>query len=444
MIFFLALVLAASAYSKTVSNMNTNKISEFSLPNGLKLIVKEDHRAPVVISEVWYKVGSSYESCGLTGISHVLEHMMFRGTKKYGAGKLKEIIVEHGGDINAATSNDYTMYHAMMSADKLPIIFDLEADRMEGLLIDDDVFAKEKQVVLEERNMRTQDDPQGRTEERLYAAAHLSSPYHNPTIGWLSDIQNLTAQDLRDWYKNWYAPNNAVVVVVGDVNPTTVFNLAKEYFGGLKASATPVLKPQSEQEALGKRTVAVKAPAKLPWLVMGYNVPVLHTANAKWEAYALEILAGILDIGNGARLQKELVRKQQMAVDAGAMYSLYSRLDDLFLLQATPAKNHTVDELENAILQQIQQLQTVPVKLDELERVKIQLIASKTFAEDSIEAQAENIGSLEAVGISWQEDQQYVQNIKAITPAQIQAVAKKYLISDRLTTATLQPTQLGN
>ncbi len=418
------------------------KVSEYKLPNGLKLIIKEDHRAPVVVSQIWYKVGASYEPDGISGISHALEHMMFRGTKKYGPGVLKKIIADNGGAINAMTDYDYTMYYEVLAADKLPIAFELEADRMHGLLLDRRLFEKELQVILEEWRMRTQDDPQAKAYERFAAVAYVSSPYRRPVIGWHSDIQHLTAQDLRQWYQTWYAADNAIIVVVGDVKPRQVYRLAKKYFAPLKVNTIPQLKPQLEQQPLGERTVVVKAHAELPWLIMGYNVPNLKTAKKKWQAYALEVTSAVLSAGNSSRLAKQLIRGQQVAVTADAGYPLYGRLDGLFLLEGTPAPKHDIKQLQRAFLQQVKQLQTTLVTKEELARIKAQLIANKVYGKDSIENQATEIGSLEAVNLSWHEADQYIKHVEAITPQQIQSVAKKYLVKNRLTIGILQPVKL--
>jgi zinc protease len=422
-----------------IVNAKTPAVSEYILPNGLKIIIKEDHRAPVAVAEIWYKVGSSYEPNGITGISHALEHMMFRGTKKYGHGALDKIIVENGGIHNASTSQDASFYLELLPADKLPIIFELEADRMRGLLLDEEGFAKEKQVILEERKMRTEDSPEEQTLERFNAVAFASNPYRTPVIGWMHDIQNLTATDLRGWYKKWYAPNNATLVVVGDVVPEQVFQLAKKHFGKLSGSKLPVIKPQQEIASLGKRALVVKVPAKVPTIFMGYNVPSLKTVDQKWKAYALDVVSAILSSGDSSRLPKELVRKQQIAAFASASYDLYSRLDGLFILNASPTAKHTTKDLEQSLLQQLKKLQTTAVDEEELQRVKNQIIAHKTYAKDFRMTQAQEIGQLETVGLSWQIAEQYGENIKAITPKQIQEVANEYFVDNKLTVAELQP-----
>ncbi len=263
-----------------------NNVHQYQLPNGLTLIVKEDHRAPVVFSSVWYKVGGSYEQNGTTGISHVLEHMMFRGTKKYPAGMLERLVSEYGGQQNAMTTNDQTVYFQKFSADKLPLSFRLESDRMHNLTLSDQDFNKEIQVVMEERRMRFDDNPNALTYERFMATAFVNNPYHHQTIGWMTDLKHMTAQDVRDWYHTWYVPNNAIVIVVGDVNPEKVLALAKHYFGPLKSKPVPTLKPRTEIPASGTKHVDVYAPANLPLLMMGYQTPSLVTAKDSWKPYA--------------------------------------------------------------------------------------------------------------------------------------------------------------
>jgi len=417
---------------------------EYRLPNGLKLIVREDHRAPVVVSSVWYKVGSSYEHDGITGISHMLEHMMFKGTKRYGPGELVKMVNENGGQQNAMTGTDFTLYYQRLSADKLSISFELEADRMKHLLLKEALFDKEQQVVLEERRMRVDDNPQGLTWERFSAAAFINNPYHHPVIGWATDIKHFTLSDLRKWYATWYAPNNALIVVVGDVKASHVFSIAKKYFGSLKAVNVPRLKPRDEVPSLGQREITVNVPAKLPWLLMGYNVPVLKTAKQAWKPYALEMLVGILSAGDSARFSKDLIRGQQIAVSAYAQYDLYSLHGNVLVLGGTPGANHSVKDLKKALLKEIHRLQTTLVSPEELQRVRAQLIAQNIYQKDSIMQQAFDIGIPESVGLSWRDSAAFVSRIEAITPEKIRAVAKEFLVPEQLTSAVLKPKPLSS
>jgi len=417
-------------------------VHSWQLPNGLQLFVQEDHRAPVVVSQVWYKVGSSYEPFGITGISHAVEHMMFKGTPEYGMGEFSRIIAENGGDENAFTDYDYTGYYQLLDAAKLPIAFELEADRMRHLTLDKDEFAKEMQVIMEERRMRTEDNPHGKAYERWMAAAHISTAYHHMPIGWMHDLQHMTVEDLRAWYQQWYAPNNALLVVVGDVVPEKVHELALKHFGALPSSVLPDLKPQFEIPPLGKRSVTVKAQAQVPWLGMCYNVPSLKNDIESNEPYVLNVIAAVLDGGRSGRFSQNLTRGQEIAADANAWYNPYARLSSLFMIEATPAPGHTIAQLEAAILKEIKRLQTTLVSEEELQRVKARAISSRTYALDSISRQANEIGSLEAVGLSWKLRDEYLARIVAVTPKEIKTIAKKYLAIDRLTVLNLKPTKL--
>ncbi|MEE9451871.1 MAG: pitrilysin family protein [Gammaproteobacteria bacterium] len=412
---------------------------EFMLNNGLKLIVKEDHRAPVVISSIFYKIGSSYEPGGITGVSHVLEHMMFKGTAANPDNTLSTIIAENGGAQNAATGFDYTYYYQELEKQRLPISFELEADRMRNLTLSEEEFSKEIKVVQEERRMRLEDDPQMLTLERLYAAANIAQPYHHLGIGWMNDLEHMDIDDVRDWYNTWYAPNNAILVVIGDVDPDEVHQLAKQYFAAIPSNALPVVKPQREPPFLSTRQVTVSAPAELPILYMAYNVPSLNTAEEAWQAYALNVAAAILSAGNSARLAKEIVRKQQIAAYANADYDLLNREEGLFTLEAVPNKNHSIDDLKTALQQQIERLQNELVSEKELARIKTQVLASETYRKDSLQNQAREIGVLESIGLSWRAADEYTENIQKITAQQVQAVAQEFFQPERLTTAELIP-----
>ena len=415
------------------------KVSEFKLDNGLKILVQEDHRAPVAVSQVWYKVGASYEYGGITGISHMLEHMMFKGTEKHPPGEFSRIISANGGNENAFTGQDYTAYFQTLEKSRLPVSFELEADRMRHLRLLPDEFIKEQQVVLEERRMRTDDQPRAKLAEHFDALAYSNSPYKNPVIGWPDDVSRLTVDDLKAWYQRWYAPNNATLVVVGDVDPQDVYRLARKFFGPLKPSTLPVMKPQGEVEQLGIRRMTVRVPAKLPFLVMGYKVPVLKSATEEWEPYALEVAAGILDGGNSARLESRLVRGQQIAASVGAGYDLYSRLPSLFMLEGTPVQGKTLQFMEKALLAEVRKLQDEPVTAGELDRVKAQVAASKVYERDSIFYQAMQLGTAETVGLSWKTVEDYVDKVNAVTPEQIRKVARKYLVEDYLSVGYLEP-----
>ena len=426
-LFFLQPVHAASSLHET------------TLSNGLRVIVKEDHRAPVTVSQVWYKVGSSYEHDGITGVSHVLEHMMFKGTRAHPAGEFSRIIAANGGRENAFTGQDYTAYFQQMEKSRLKVSFALEADRMRNLTLPKEEFLKEIKVVMEERRLRTDDDPQSLTYEQFAATAFVTSPYRHPVVGWMDDLENMRVEDLRAWYERWYVPNNATVVVVGDVKAAEVFKLAKQYFGPLKPGKITPGKPRLEIAQKGLRRITVKAPAELPVMIMGYKVPVIKTAPAAWEPYALEMLAGILDGGDSARFAKELVRGSQVAANIGTGYNMYNGGQDLLTFSGTPSQGHRAEELEHAIRAQIKRLHDELVSEQDLTRIKAQVVASKVYERDSPFYQAMQVGTLVTVGLSPALLEEYVDRLNAVTPEQVQQVARKYLIDDSLTVAVLEP-----
>jgi zinc protease len=414
-------------------------VLEHQLDNGMKVIVKQDQRAPIVVSQVWYKVGSSYEYGGLTGISHVLEHMMFKGTEQYPQGEFSRIIAANGGDENAFTGRDYTAYFQTLAKDRLAVSLELEADRMRNLLLLEEEFLKEVEVVKEERRMRTEDNPNSLTFEQFNTVAYEASPYRIPVIGWMSDLDALQVDDLRTWYRKWYAPNNATLVVVGDVEPQAVVELAERYFGPLKPESVARPKPRSEPDQRGMKRLTVKAPARQPYLIMGYKTPVIGETQADWEPYALEMLAHVLDGGESARLARNLVRGSQVAASADASYSAFSRLPGMLTLDAIPTPGKSIEQLEQALKAEIERLKREPVDAKELERVRNQIVAAKVYEKDSVFYQAMLIGQLETVGLDWRLSEQYVDNLKRITPAQIQQVANKYLVDDSLSVAVLEP-----
>jgi zinc protease len=417
---------------------------EYHFANGLKLIVKEDHRAPVVVSQIWYRAGSMDEFNGTTGVAHVLEHMMFKGTKKIPAGQFSKRIAAAGGKENAFTNRDYTAYFQQLQADRLPLAFELESDRMENLNLTDAEFAKEINVVMEERRMRTEDKPQALVYEQLMATAFQQNPYRRPVIGWMNDLTQMTGEDARTWYKRWYAPNNAVMVVVGDVKPDAVFKLAQKYYGKAKVHILPVRKPQEELAQNGTRRVTVKAPAKLPFLIMGYHAPTLRDPVKDWEPLALEVLAGVLDGNDSARLNQALVRERQIASQVGGGFDSIARGPGMFMLEGTPSEGKSVSELEAALREQVEKIKTDGVTEEELNRVKAQVVAAQVYQRDSMFYQAMLIGEFEMVGIGYKAIDERLKGLQQVTAEQVQAVARKYLTDDNLTVAMLDPQPLEN
>ncbi len=418
------------------------KVHEYRLGNGMQVIVKQDRRAPIAVSQVWYKVGSSYEPAGLTGISHVLEHMMFKGTESHPAGEFSRIIAANGGKENAFTGRDYTAYFQTLSKDRIEVAFELEADRMRNLSLPAEEFAKEVEVVKEERRLRTEDKPNSLTYEQLSAVAYRSLPYAHPVIGWMNDLENLQVEDLLDWYRRWYAPNNATLVVVGDVDPDEVLALAKKHFGPLQPEEIQQLKPLKDPPQRGITRVRVRAPAREPYLVFGFKTPAIGSAEHDWEPYALDMLASILDGGDSARFSRNLIRGREIAVSAGAQYDAFTRLPAMLLVDGTPAKGHDIGELEQALRGEIERLKEELVSEDEMERVRAQVVAAKVYELDSVFYQAMQIGTLETVGLDWRLLDEYVTRIQQVTPEQVRSVAREYLTDEDLTVAVLDPLPL--
>ena len=390
-------------------------------------------------AQVWYKVGSANEHGGITGVSHVLEHMMFKGTPSYPVGKFSEILAAAGARDNAFTSSDYTAYYQLMDASKLKTSFELESDRMAHLNLDEGEFLKEIEVVKEERRLRTEDNPNALTYEQLKATAYNNSPYHNPVIGWMDDLNSMQVSDLRKWYEDWYAPNNATLVVVGDVDPEQIFTMAEQYYGSIPTRQVASIKSRLEPNQVGERRVEVKAIAKLPYIIFGYKTPSLLTAEDSAEAYALDILSGILDGGRSSRLSKNLVRDQEIAASAGAGYDIYSARGNLFLFDGTPNAGVTIEQLEQAINNEIEKVKNTLVSDEELKRVKVQVVANEVYEQDSVQHQAYTIGELETIGLGWQKMNEYADNIQKVTAEEVREVAKKYLIDERKTVAILNP-----
>jgi zinc protease len=414
-------------------------IHEFRLANGLKLIVKEDHRAPTVANMVWYRAGSIDEQNGTTGVAHVLEHMMFKGTKKLKPGEFSKKVAELGGRENAFTSKDYTAYHQQVEKSRLAQVMALEADRMQNLRMDPSEFAKEIRVVMEERRLRTDDQPTALMMEALNATAFTANPYHHPVVGWMDDLQNMTAADALAWYQRWYAPNNAVVVIAGDVNPQQVLKLAEQFFGKIPPKTLPKTKPQDEPKQIGIRRVSVKGPAENPYLVMAYKVPKLLDVEKDDDPFALEVLAAVLDGYDNARLSAKLVRTDRIANSVDAGYDATARGPVLFMLSGEPTRGTSLEQLEVALRGEVERIAKEGVSADELKRVKAQLIASQVYKRDSVFGQAMEIGSMELSGFSYKLIDRMIERLAAVTPAQVQAVAQKYFSDDQLTVATLLP-----
>ena len=415
---------------------------EQQLANGLRVIVKEDHRAPTAAHMVWYRAGSMDETNGTTGVAHLLEHMMFKGTPTTGAGAFSRLVAAAGGRDNAFTSKDYTAYFQQVPKQKLEQMMQLEADRMRHLTLDAKEFAQEIKVVMEERRLRTDDQPQALLGEQMGAVAFQAHPYRVPVIGWMNDLESMTVQDARNWYKRWYVPNNAFVVIVGDVDHRAVFKLAEKYYGPLKPRALPARKPQDEPGQSGIRRLTVKAAADLPVVLMAYKVPVLRDVEKDVDPYALEMLSSVLDGHEAARFSKSLIREQRLAVSAGVGYDATARGPGLFYLQGSPSEGKTRADLESGFRAEITRIVKDGVDADELARARAQLVASQIYKLDSMFAQAMEIGQLETAGISYLKNKRIIEKLQSVSAEQIRAVAQNYLRDEQLTVAELDPQPL--
>ncbi len=432
LLLFLALVPALAAAT----------VVEHRLANGLKVIVKEDRRAPSVVQQLWYRAGSMDERSGTTGVAHVLEHMMFKGTSRFGPGEFSRRVSRVGGRENAFTGRDYTVYFQQVQRDSLALVMELEADRMTNLVLRPKDFASEIQVVMEERRLRTEDRPRSLTFEAMMAAAFTAHPYRWPIIGWMDDLASMTYRDAQQWYRQWYAPDNAVLIIVGDVDAKTVIRLAQRHYGPIRRRAVPQRRAQAEPAQRGIRRVVTKAPADAAYLILGYKVPVLRDLQRDWEAPALEVLAGVLSGNESARLNQALVRDSRVATDAGAGYEQLARGPGMFYLHGTVAPGRASVELETGFRDAVARIVTEGVTAKELERVKTQLAAREIYKRDSIFAQAMEMGQLENAGFSHRDIETILAKLREVTAEQVRAVASKYLVDDGLTVAALDPQPL--
>ena len=407
---------------------------ETTLANGLKVILLENHKAPLATFHVWYRVGSRNEEWGKTGLSHMLEHMMFKGTKKYRPEEYSRIIQENGGETNAFTTRDYTGYFATLRSDRVQVVMDLEADRMQNLNLRGEDFATERLVVMEERRMRTEDDPQSFLLEQLEAAAYQLQPYHWPIIGWMEDIQRFTLEDLKAYYRTYYNPANAFLVVVGDFKKEELLPQVEKTFGGIPRGEVPNPNRPTDPQQSGERRILVKKEAQLPFVVMGYHVPNLGQP----ESYVLEVINALLSGGKSSRLYRRLVQEKQLVLEADAENSILSRDPSLFYLYATPLPGKEAAEVEKALEEEIERLQKEPVEKRELEKVKNQLASSFIYGQDSLYFQAMLLARYEIVQ-TWRAIDQYLPAIQRVTPEDIQRVARRYLNPDNRTVGTLLP-----
>lgn len=436
-----ALPLSTHDVPLTTSTIDPRPTHEFTLDNGLKVIVREDHRAPVVISQLWYRIGSSYEMPGQTGLSHALEHMMFKGSSKTGPGESSLILRNLGARENAYTSDDCTVYHQTLARDLLSVALELEADRMTTLTLPADEFSREIEVVKEERRLSTDDDPKAKALEHFNALAFPSSGYHNPTIGWMADLERMTIEELRHWYKAWYTPNNATLVVVGDVQPDEVKALAERFFGAIPRRDLPPSKRPLELAEPGERKITLHLKIQLPRLLYGFNVPGMATTEDTRSVNALRLIAALLDGGDSARIATQLKRGEELVYVASSTYNAFTRGDSLFMIKAVPntQKKKNLPDVEAGIWRLLEDLKTTLPSAEELERAKARLIASLIYERDLIESQATMIGTLETIGLPWTLMDGELEALQSVTPQDIQNAANTYFTRERLSIAHVLP-----
>lgn len=409
------------------------------LKNGLKVYVIEDHRAPVVHVSLWYRVGSADEAGGKTGLSHMLEHMLFRGTQTTKDGEYIEQINRLGGKMNAMTTRDFTMYYSTVPLKGLSTVLRLEADRMRKLKVSKTLLHREREVVKEERQMRVTDNPNGVLTEYLNGTAFMSSPYHHPVIGWPQDVASYTVSDLQSWYNKWYQPNNATLVLVGDVDLKTIKKQVTKYFAKIPASKAVHHQQRPEVSFLGKKRFLIHYRANVALLNMGYLVPGLSQASPSWKAYALCVLAEVLGGSESSRLDKVLVRERRIATTATVSYYPMHRYKTLFTIGATPSHLHSLGEVEQAINAAVEDLQEDVIDKSELRKAQAQLIARHVYEQDSLANQAMQVGLPVMGGLSWQAGDWFKKRIQSVTVEQVRWAAQHYLNKNHLTVGYLEP-----
>lgn len=429
------LALAASIGAPTVSPGAT-QVQEAVLDNGLKILLLEDHKSPAVTFQVWYRVGGRNEKDGKSGLAHFLEHMLFKGTPTTGPEEYSRIIAKNGGRSNAFTTADMTVYFATMSRDKIHIQLELEADRMANALLGDTYFEPEKKVIQEERRLRTEDNPGSALYELAASVAYTIHPYRRPVVGWMEDIQALSRQDMVDFYKLYYAPNNAVIVMVGAFDSADMLGRIKSAFGKIPRGAEPPKLSVVEPPQRGEKRVSLKKEAELPILLLFHHAPNLHHG----DSFALDLLSMVLAGGKSARLYQELVYRKQWVRGIDADYSAVSMDATGFALSAQLLPGVQLAQVEREIERQLDRVKTELVSERELRKAKNQIEAAFIFAQDSIFGQAMKLGYYEMVG-GWRLVDGYLDGLRKVSREDLRRVAQKYLHADNRTVGTLIPTK---
>ena len=430
--------IQAQTIEKSKSEL-TRSTFETTLKNGLKVIIREDHRAPMVMTQIWYKVGSADESGNTLGISHVLEHMMFKGTSKVPNDEFTRISRIYGGSINAATFTNYTNYYQLYPKAYFPMALELEADRMSNLLLRQQDFEPEIKVVMEERRQRTEDNPRSRAFERFKWISYPTSHYRQPVIGHMKTLNNIQLNDVKQWYKTWYTPNNAILVIVGDVESEQALLQVQKYFADTPSRVTPQRNDVHEFEHLGYRHMEINTDVQVPNLYMTWNVKSLASAINPQDAYALTIIRSLLDSGISSRLQDRLVRDRKLLTSVSVSYDPYNRGDSLFSISALPANGVSFEDAQKAIQAEVDALKTEDIPKHELERITTRFVSNLIYNQDSIAGQAKMIGNLEVNGLSYRLMDELPKYYENVSISDIQRVANSYFIRENLSTLYLAP-----
>ncbi len=410
------------------------KVSEHMLGNGLKVVIIEEHKAPVATFQIWYRSGSKYDPSGKSGQSHLLEHMMYKGTGKYSTQMFSRIVQGNGGTDNAYTTEDYTVYFEILPSDRVMLAIGLEADRMKNLILAPKEVESEKKVVMEERRLEHEDDPQTSLFEEVVALAFKVHPYREPVIGWMSGVSSIETDDLVEFYQTHYTTENAFVIVAGDVRTGDIVERLQAVFGGIPAG--PLKKHQvfSEPEQCGEKRVYLKREAELPYILVAYHVPNYPDR----DSFSLAVLDTILSGGRSSRLLQHLVNDKQVAFHVDSEYDGFKAHPYLFFIDATVYPGKKINEVEEAIHAEIEQLKKEPLSEKELEKAKNQIEASFLIDQDTIETLAETYGVFEMLG-GWKLAEEYLEGIKRVTPDDIRTVVRRYLREDNRTVGILLP-----
>jgi zinc protease len=431
-------LVAALAASPLAAEQAGPEIANFTLANGLELVVIPDHRAPVVTHMIWYKVGAADETPGKSGLAHFLEHLMFKGTAKNPAGKFSQVVARMGGQENAFTAQDYTGYYQRVPAEQLKTVMDFEADRMTGLQLTDEVVLPERNVILEEQNQRIGNNPRARLGEQIDAALYLNSPYGKPVIGWRHEMEQLSRDDAIGFYRRFYAPNNAVVVIAGDVDPAQARTFAEETYGKIPqhAARAPRIRPQEPPPVAVRSLTLADARVEMPTLQREYLVPSFVTGK-RGESEALEVLAHILGNGSNSRLYRALAVDKQVAVSADAWYDS-SALDlTKFTISGSPRPGVTLPQLEAEMDAVIAQTIDKGITSEELERTKTRLIADAVYAQDNQASMARWYGTTLTTGGTVNDVRRWPDRIRAVTADQVKDAARQWLDKRRSVTGYL-------